>query len=513
MSARLGYEALNQLAKDLGRPASTLTVLSYDLDPFSCGIDRHVAGAEWFADLWRQYMPEYGGHLRRLHYRLVSLSTEESPILRPTGERYVNTDSCWKALATAGLWARYLGLIEIGAMVDRRAPRPQLLLSEHQSYSSDDGFSVTTPETWAATIGEPEFPDPPRIVAHSLQVPQRYHLEVWVEKSDVEDVVLPLARRYGFNYVPLLGQSGLTPCHSLVLRAKHNGGRPVRIFYLSDFDPQGEAMPVAVARKVEWLLAKEVLDLDIQLIPIALTRQQCIDLQLPRTPIKKTDRGRNNFEERHGEGATELDALEALHPGELSRIITTEVARYYDYTLERRVAEANQEVRAIARKVEESVIADHEEDLASLKDDLDELTEQLESINQQIAEWRSRADPLYQQIADELEAKVAELDQIDPPEPAEADEHPEPLFDSRRTYLEQIARYKAHQGRPTERKVSAAKGKPMLKRRGLPSKRYTHTCQGPGCGKVFESASPVSKFCSNACNAKACRRRAAGSAP
>ena len=40
------------------------------------------------------------------------------------------------------------------------------------------------------------------------------------------------------------------------------------------------------------------------------------------------------FEARFGDGATELDALEALHPGELGRILVQEIERYYDATLE-----------------------------------------------------------------------------------------------------------------------------------------------------------------------------------
>ena len=40
------------------------------------------------------------------------------------------------------------------------------------------------------------------------------------------------------------------------------------------------------------------------------------------------------FEARYGEGVTELDALEALHPGELERILTPEILRYYDDTLD-----------------------------------------------------------------------------------------------------------------------------------------------------------------------------------
>ena len=44
------------------------------------------------------------------------------------------------------------------------------------------------------------------------------------------------------------------------------------------------------------------------------------------------------FEERFGEGMTELDALEALHPGELQRILVTEIERYYDDGLDDEIA-------------------------------------------------------------------------------------------------------------------------------------------------------------------------------
>jgi hypothetical protein len=321
--APIGYEALNQLARDLRRPSSTLAALSFDSDPFSCGTPRHIAAAEWFAGLWKQHMPENGGHLRRLHYKLVVLSSS-SPIPMLNGGAYENTLACWALLRSSGLWARYLGLIDESVIDDKRSPAPRVFLPDHE-WDAGGGLSVTTPDTWQATIGAREFPSVPQVLPRRFRVHQRYHVEIWVEKSDVEDVVLPLARQYEFNYIPLIGQSGLKPCRRLVERAKHNGGRPVRIFYISDFDPQGESMPVAVARKIEWILSKDDLDLDIQLIPLALTKQQCIDLELPRAPIKETDRGKGKFEERHGEGATELDALEALHPGLLRQLILTEV--------------------------------------------------------------------------------------------------------------------------------------------------------------------------------------------
>jgi hypothetical protein len=55
---------------------------------------------------------------------------------------------------------------------------------------------------------------------------------------------------------------------------------------------------------------------------------------IPRTPLKETEPRKEGWEERHGEGANELDALEALHPGELGRMLVEEIERYYDDDLQ-----------------------------------------------------------------------------------------------------------------------------------------------------------------------------------
>ena len=89
-------------------------------------------------------------------------------------------------------------------------------------------------------------------------------------------------------------------------------------------------MPKAVARKVEFTIAKLNLDVDLQLIPLALTPEQCREYRLPRTPIKETERRKDKFESIFGVGATELDALEALLPGELARLLNAELDNWLD---------------------------------------------------------------------------------------------------------------------------------------------------------------------------------------
>ena len=80
-------------------------------------------------------------------------------------------------------------------------------------------------------------------------------------------------------------------------------------------------MPVAVARKIEFALDGAT-DLDIKLDPIVLLpRAVRASTGCRGRPIKETERRGALFESRFGAGATELDALEALHPGELARIV------------------------------------------------------------------------------------------------------------------------------------------------------------------------------------------------
>ena len=76
---------------------------------------------------------------------------------------------------------------------------------------------------------------------------------------------------------------------------------------------------------------------------MALTREQVEAFDLPRIPIKESDKRRKNFERIYGHGATELDALEALVPGELERLVRTGVAPYLDLEISQRLQAAQNE--------------------------------------------------------------------------------------------------------------------------------------------------------------------------
>src|SRR3989442_7381773 len=122
-------------------------------------------------------------------------------------------------------------------------------------------------------------------------------------------------------------------------------------------------MPVAIAGKVEFFIRTLELDLDVRVFPVVLTAEQVRYYGLPRTPIKDTERRRLGFEERYGEGAVELDALEALYPGELQAVLSQYIACYYDTTLEERVAAVQrglkQELEPILEQMISRYMRDH----------------------------------------------------------------------------------------------------------------------------------------------------------
>ena len=179
------------------------------------------------------------------------------------------------------------------------------------------------------SIQQPEMPPLPSIEVGGFRVRQDFILEVWIEKSTQNDWLVPLCERRGVNLVVGIGEQSETRSRELAVRSAECG-LPVRVIYISDFDPGGRSMPKAVARKAEFTIHKFGLDVDLQLIPLALTPEQCRAYKLPRTPIKETERRKDKFEQTFGVGATELDALEALHPGELARLLNAELDNFLD---------------------------------------------------------------------------------------------------------------------------------------------------------------------------------------
>lgn len=428
------YHDIKQLAAEIDCPVGDLIAMTGSSDPFYAGVPSRREKALWFAELWERFGFSGGFHLRRVHYVLIS---QGDSVLKPDGGHYVNTVGDWKLLVSASLAARYLRLVPADALVDRRNPEPVIYAGSKavhepwiEALSSTDRLVSTLPDRL----------DLPELCLGSFDRDQDFLVELWIEKSTMDDILNPLARRLGCNLVTGLGEMSEIAVRNAVGRAA-DAGKPMRILYISDLDPKGRQMPVSTARKIEFLIRDAELDLDIHLHPIALTPEQCEEYALPRAPIEKRGHGgADRFEALFGEGATELDALEALHPGELRTIVEREVGRFLDPTLRGRVLSKHREISRQLNQIDARV---HH----LFVDEIEGVQSRFQEIRDALADLESEVDDLWSDIADHLENEAPEITAADVPDPRDAEPFEEPLYDSRRSYLEQLDHYRAWQRR------------------------------------------------------------------
>jgi hypothetical protein len=474
-----GYEHIKELAAALGKqngirgrpvPVRTLLAMSENRDPFYAGKPAQRVKAEWFAALWRRFGYTAGVHLRRVHYRLVSQERGQEPPRRHDGEEYENTEHCWEDLQEAGAMARYLRLVPADAFEDRRNPephiymQPELLVREQRVWlEALEEWTLPAIEHALASLIDLSLPGVDEVTGYDYHATdQPYHVELWIEKSTMDDVLVPICEELHVNLVSSLGFQSITGVIKLLQRVCElaricKAGKPARVFYISDFDPAGDSMPVAVARQVEFWVRDYAPGTNIKLTPLVLTEAQADAYDLPRIPIKEADNRKERFEERYDEGAVELDALEALYPGELARIVREAIEPYRDRTLARRLDEAEEEAREEAEEAWEKRVAPYREELDAIRREgrdvaarydgqLEELNETLQA---ELAPLRQRMEAVRQAVQEARDQFEVEMPERPEPEIDPVDED-DWLFSSDRTYFAQLAMYKARRNGQVE---------------------------------------------------------------
>src|SRR6266446_3711210 len=416
------YAELKVLAKDLKCRVASLLALSANNDPFYCGMPAQREKAQWFAELWEAFGYSRGVHLRRMHYQIVS---QNPPIKMVNGLPYENTERCWDELGKASQAARYLDMVDPENFVDRRNGAPVDNIDYDTELHAWAQVNERYISPWSMQL--PEFPSLPDY-SFSVDSPQRYHLELWCEKSTQDDILNPLANRYGAALQYGLGELSVTLALEAMRRFEHSH-KPVRIFYISDFDPAGWNMPRSMSAKLQYYNLKLGLNLDIKLFPVILSPEQVRAYTLRITPIKDSDKRKSNFELRFGVGATELDALEALYPGELRTVLEAELDRYYDHRLTRKVNDHYDQIERLLGRTSEQVYEQHRQEINTLRAEWRALRDEFKS---RIESHSKKRDGVWQALRDELEQEKPYIDKYEAPEAEYAEERDGALYDSTR---------------------------------------------------------------------------------
>lgn len=417
--------------------------MSSDCDPFYIKNNPNkMVLVHWFRDLYDQYWELLSDKVvRSLHYlqlhHVVYLADEKT--------RYVNLDEHYEKLLDAAKYARYVGAVPFGIVQEVHNPVetyiPQSLAMPDISIRKD-----------TLLLGLWTFPYRPKYeLSEAFPRDQRFVIEIWCEKtySPFRD----LAKKYGAVWQRSTGEQTLACVNDLFERIRTHK-RPTRILYISDYDPAGTSMPLAVSRKLEYLIREarekgEDIQDDVRLYTLALTSEQIERFNLPRTPLKKTEKRGDTWKAIHGD-AVELNAIEGQpeHRGALIKIVEDAILQYYDTSLYRRVGDAKQELATKLARIQSEVYQRYPR-FEVIRKRYEEIEAQVEAHLESMSE---ETEQLLEDMEGEIENEMPDMEEYMAENPLPTShikgELPyDPLFDGKRDYFDQLTSYKTHQGK------------------------------------------------------------------
>ncbi|MGB5834327.1 MAG: hypothetical protein WBG92_20405, partial [Thiohalocapsa sp.] len=396
---------ITDAADETGFTLSDLTVLAPQRDPYRLDTPANHARGQWLADAFIQVVgPHERIHLRGLHYRLVGR------VNLPNGKPYINDAETWTWLSEHVIKpARFLGYVPWNRLVDARNAPPQVYREQHR------------PPHWTLDAGEVEVYLPeslsPELRVEGDLYRQPYQQIIVAEKSGIGDLIAPIARRYHATLALPNGEWSDGQLYDTLADAVENDGRPVVIHQLGDFDPAGWQMAVSTARTAQAIRDSLFSDLEIKVHAPALTLEQCIDWDLPSTPLKQTERRADRWFAAMGREQTELDAAVALVPRMFADAVDASLRQYHDPRVAEQAADLRDELEREAN--------------ADLIDRLG--PETLERIRSETQGRLDEAVGLITEINQALRIDPSNLVDVQTYTPdvliGDADEQVEPLFD------------------------------------------------------------------------------------
>ncbi len=133
---------------------------------------------------------------------------------------------------------------------------------------------------------------------------QPRHVEVWLEKRALRRILYPLTNEYDVYLCTGGGYQSWSQVWAARARFLAKNDVNLKILYFGDLDPSGKDMPRDIRERFKTL------GLEIDVIEVALTKEDILDYNLPKNPSKKTDSRKDWYQKKYGiDYAVELDAL------------------------------------------------------------------------------------------------------------------------------------------------------------------------------------------------------------
>ena len=373
-------ETIKEAKADTGWSLDDLSAMSSQRDPYRRDTPANRRDAEWVAGMIDAHVGTETVHPRGLHYILVSLAPT-----KPNGLPYRNTEEDWVWLSEHALTsARWLGAVPFYRIGDNRNAPPIVRIPGEAltKIEAMPHFSMPAAEDLEPKVVVKDRVD--TVPAHFAAQP--YTLIFAGEKSSLAPVVAPIANRMNAAMVFPTGEMSDGLIWQMV-QAINQFDRPAVVFYLSDFDPSGFSMPKNVARKLQAMTTLGHLGEDVTVHATCLTLDQCIELNLPSTPIKATDKRAAKWTAATGRQQTEIDALAALNPEALQQILLADAEPYFDKTLRTRWFQAKSEFEAEqTADLQERIGA---EEMAAMRDTMSEKLETIQAEMDALADAAS----------------------------------------------------------------------------------------------------------------------------
>lgn len=115
-----------------------------------------------------------------------------------------------------------------------------------------------------------------------------FYCEVWTESRSIAGVIEDDCRELAVSLYPAGGFSSITLAHQSAEVINHYAkGRPVKIFYIGDYDPAGVLIDVALEKELRAHLSQNI---SLHFERIGITADQIEAFDLPAKPRKETDR-------------------------------------------------------------------------------------------------------------------------------------------------------------------------------------------------------------------------------